>query len=75
MIMTIQSTDAVIFLNGQRARIWRGTTGGGIPVLCLVNELSGDATFDEIERNGAAPPPEIQSFAIRFAPALARFWR
>lgn len=50
MKITIESTDAVVDLNGKLgtmlARIWEGATETGIPVVCFVTRISPQ-THDE----------------------------
>lgn len=43
MKLTIESTNELVELHGDGifapARIWRGTTEGGVPVICLVTRV------------------------------------
>lgn len=75
LTILITSTDKTLFLNGALARVWEGRTEHGLPVVCLVSELTGsfDGPFDEFERytvNHSPASPTAQAFAVRMAPKL-----
>ena len=75
MKITIESTDKVIYMNGSLARIYEGKTERGLPVVCLVSELTGsfDGPYDEFERypnEHMAASPAVEHFALRLAPKL-----
>ncbi len=40
MKITIESTNKVIMLNGQPARIWEGETVNGVKVICYMSLIS-----------------------------------
>lgn len=40
MKLTIESTSKLVTLDGVPARIWEGTTEGGIPVFCYVTRVA-----------------------------------
>lgn len=75
MKITIQSTDKVIHLNGAPTRIWEGATENGLPIVCLVSELTGDfdGPYDEFERypnKHTLASPAAERFALRMVPNL-----
>ena len=39
MKITIESTPTITTVNGRRARIWMGTTEGGIPIAAVVDNV------------------------------------
>jgi len=44
MKLTIESTTKVVTVNGVFARIWEGTTDGGIPVHCYITRVAVPAS-------------------------------
>ena len=40
MIITIESTDMIVNLNGVPARLWEGETESGIPVHCFITRIA-----------------------------------
>jgi hypothetical protein len=56
--LIIESTDQVLMVGDQPARVWRGRTAGGLPLVCLVARITP----------GREPRPEtIDMKPARFA--------
>lgn len=70
MLVRIESTDKIVALNGVPARIWEGTTAGGIPVYCYVTRIAvrDDVKADVIEQFDrellSCRPPSAEVVAI-----------
>lgn len=60
MKLTIESTEAVVTVNGVPARIWEGTSESGVRVFCLVTRVAvqrdQDCTQFERELQECRPP-------------------
>lgn len=53
MKITIESTEKIVTIEGQQARIWQGHTESGIPVHCYINLVAvaqDDPRQEEFER-------------------------
>lgn len=52
MKLQIESTDRIVLINGVPARVWEGTTEGGVPCLCFVTRVAvrNDRDSSEFER-------------------------
>jgi len=61
MKITIESTSEIGTCNGVPARIWKGATDAGVPVLAFITRLAvaeaADAT--EFERDLSEPPTVV----------------
>ena len=49
MKITTQSTDRMVAVNGMPARIWEGTTAGGVNIHCLIARIAVDQSADQRE--------------------------
>lgn len=70
MIITIQSTEKIVTVDGVSARIWEGKTAGGIAVIAFITRIAVSEQEDptEFERElqqHAAPSAEAQAFPLR----------
>lgn len=70
MIVTIQSTEKTVTVNGVPARIWEGKTTSGIPVIAFitriaVQDLEDPTEFERELQQHAAPSAEAQAFPLR----------
>ena len=70
MKVTLHSTSKIVTLNGLPARIWEGTTEGGIPCHAYVTRIAvaedADATeFEKELQEHTAPSPEIEAIPLR----------
>jgi hypothetical protein len=58
--LTIESTDHVLMVGDLPARVWRGQTAGGLPLVCLVARITpGCAPWPETIDMKPAPFAEI----------------
>jgi hypothetical protein len=44
--LVLESTPDVVMLDGGLARVWRGTTGGGVPCVAFVRLVAVDRAAD-----------------------------
>lgn len=60
MKMTIESTDRIVFVDGVPARIWQGTSEGGVDVACAITAIAIPDTADsrqfDAELQQCVPP-------------------
>ena len=73
MKLTIENTDKIITLDGVPARIWKGWTDSGIPVLCYVTRIAvaieEDSRVFETELQGHHPPSaDVRSIPLKMIP-------
>jgi len=65
MRITIEPTEKLTTYNGAPARLWKGTTDGGIEVHVFVTglavPLTADASAFERELRETAPPTELRN--------------
>ena len=54
MKITIENTDKIVELNGVPARIWEGTTEGGVPVTCFITRIVPRTHDDAVNAQFAA---------------------
>jgi hypothetical protein len=70
MIITIESTEKIVTLNGVTARIWEGKTQKGIPIHCYITRIAvskeeDSAEFDKDLQEHRAPSEEVQGIPLR----------
>jgi hypothetical protein len=71
MKLTIESTEAVVTVNGVPARIWEGTSESGVRVFCLVTRVAvqrdQDCTQFERELQECRTPTleALEAFPLR----------
>lgn len=70
MTLTIENTSKIVEVNGVPARIWEGTTAGGIAVVCFITRIavveSENCTqFDEELRAERSPSAASAAIPLR----------
>lgn len=70
MIVTIESTDKIVTLNGVPARIWQGATESGVPCHCYITRIAVDkgedtSQFERELQEHAAPRAELEAIPMR----------
>jgi len=58
MKIELESTGALVILDGVQCRVWEGKTGGGVPIVAFIPRLAckRDADNGELERELAETP-------------------
>jgi hypothetical protein len=71
MKITIESTTREITINGMPARVWQGTSAGGVPVWCAITRIAipidANALEFDAELRECAPPgvDAVRAFPLR----------
>lgn len=73
MIVTLESTDKIVKINGIPQRIWEGTTNTGIKVHCFISRMGisiyeskeNIAQFEKELTLQRTPSPEIDKIPTR----------
>ena len=70
LIVTASPTSKIVHLNGIPARIWEGTTEGGLKVHLFITRVSCGMDADSSElvqalRETAVPSAEVQAYPAR----------
>lgn len=72
MNVTLHNTDKIVHVNGVEARVWEGTTEGGVRCFALIPRIGCalDADASEFERELVAQPPATADFSAALPPRL-----
>jgi hypothetical protein len=73
MKIQIESTEKIVTINDVPARVWEGTTEGGVPVICFITRIAvSDKRPPEVHEifkqellQCKVPSVEVQSFPLR----------
>jgi hypothetical protein len=71
MNVQLKSTTKIVTLNGIPARIWEGTTEGGVKVHAYITRIAIDKDepnsqqFEQELQEHSAPSPEIEAIPLR----------
>ncbi len=73
MKITIESTTAIVDLNGEPVRVWQGATEKGLPIVVLVALVGVERAEDcaELERELLEQAPPRADVAELFPPGVS----
>lgn len=73
MILRIESTEKIVYLDGLPARVWEGETDSGIPVHCYITrvavkegmEADSYSQFERELQEHRKPSADVQAIPLR----------